>query len=113
MHQMMSAAMKECIEACERCHHVCLSMAMLHCLQRGGAHVAPPHFRLMRDCAEICQTSANFLLSGSPYHHKVCEACAEVCEACAKSCAGLDDMEECVDACQRCAESCLTMARPG
>jgi len=110
MHQTMKPAMKECIEACEHCHHICLSMAMMHCLQRGGAHVEPSHFRLMRDCAEICATSANFMLSGSQFHGDVCEACAEVCEACAASCEKLGDMQSCVDACRRCAESCRAMA---
>jgi hypothetical protein len=60
---------EECIKACVECHHVCLEMAMTHCLPLGGKHTEPDHFRLMMNCAEICQTSANFMLSGSDLHH--------------------------------------------
>ena len=110
MHQVMSQAMKECIKACGTCHDLCLSMAMRHCLRRGGEHVAPEHFGLMRDCAEICQTAANFMLAGSHHHQRMCSVCAAICEACAKSCSALDDMQECVAACEHCAQTCRQMA---
>ncbi len=57
-----------------------------HCLAVGGKHVEASHFRLMINCAEICQASTNFMLSGSVFHQKVCAVCAEICDACAKSC---------------------------
>ena len=63
--------MEECIQNCLDCHHVCLEMAMNHCLETGGKHVEPAHFRLMMNCAEICQTSANFMLSGSEHHKQL------------------------------------------
>lgn len=106
----MNQAMQQCIEACEECHRICLQTAMNHCLESGGKHVEPEHFRLMLSCAEICQTSANFMASTSPLHQRLCEVCAEVCEACAKSCERIGDMDECVQACRRCAESCRRMA---
>ncbi|TBN47189.1 four-helix bundle copper-binding protein [Pseudomonas sp. BGI-2] len=83
---------------------------MTHCLEAGGKHLEAEHFRLMINCAEICQTSANFLLSGSIFHHHVCGVCAEICEACAKSCEQVGGMEDCVRACRECAESCRKMA---
>mgnify|MGYP001121615838 CR=1 FL=1 len=106
----MNRAMTACIEACENCHRTCLAMAMTHCLTLGGKHVEPVHFRLMQNCAEICQTAANFMLSDSPLHAQVCGVCASVCEACGDSCARIGDMSDCVDACRRCAESCRKMA---
>jgi hypothetical protein len=109
MHQM-SSEMQSCIENCQNCHAVCLSMASTHCLEMGGKHVEPEHFRLMLDCAEICQTAANFMLRNSTMHQRVCAACAEICEACAQSCQMLDGMEECVEACRQCAQSCRQMA---
>ena len=33
---------------------------------------------VLLDCAEICQTSANFMLRGSPLHTNTCAACAIV-----------------------------------
>lgn len=101
-----SPMMKQCIKHCLECHRICLEMSMNHCLETGGDHVEPEHFRLMVNCADICQTSANFMLSSSKLHKVTCEACAKVCEACAESCAKVGGMEECVEACRTCAESC-------
>lgn len=104
MHQM-SAEMQRCIDECLRCYQVCLSAAMTHCLEQGGRHTEPKHFRLMIACSEICRTSAHFMLINSPHHKHTCRECAEICEECAKDCERLEGMEECVDACCRCAES--------
>jgi Domain of Unknown Function (DUF326) len=102
--------MQSCIDACDRCHRMCLQSAMNHCLESGGKHVEPGHFRLMMNCAEICQMSANFMLSNSSYHPQVCGLCAQICEACAESCDDLDGMEECAQACRDCAKSCRSMS---
>jgi hypothetical protein len=102
--------MQACIDACNHCHETCLHTAMNHCLVVGGKHVEANHFRLMINCAEICQTSINFMLSGSILHQKVCAVCAEICDACAKSCEQIGDMEDCVKTCRECADSCRKMA---
>ncbi len=102
--------MQSCIDACSSCHQVCLQMAMGHCLESGGKHVEPAHFRLMMNCAEFCQTSANLMLSGSIFSGQFCGMCADVCKACADSCSTLDGMEDCVLACKACAASCLSMS---
>ena len=109
MHHI-SPETQSCIDECRRCHSTCLSTAMNHCLETGGRHVEPKHFRLTIACAEICQTSANVMLMGSDLHRHTCAVCAEVCEECALSCAEVGDMQDCVDACRRCAESCRNMA---
>lgn len=99
-----------CIDACFACQKACLGLAMTHCLESGGEHVAPPHFRLMIDCAAICATAADFMLHKSQFHREVCSLCATVCGECAEDCARLDGMEECVAACRACAEACTRMA---
>jgi hypothetical protein len=66
----------------------------------------------MMNCAEICQTSANFMLSSSSHHAQVCRICAEICDACAESCDKLDGMEDCAKACRDCARQCRTMVGP-
>jgi len=106
----LSPEMEACIKTCQYCATTCLRTAANHCLEMGGAHVEPAHYRTMLDCAEICQTSANFMLRNSTLHNTVCRACAAVCEACAKSCETVGDMPDCVVACYNCAESCLRMA---
>jgi hypothetical protein len=103
--------MKQCIEDCERCYRVCFSMAMNHCLEQGGRHVEPEHFRSMTICADLCRLTADAMLANFKLHEELCRACSRVCEECAASCRKLDGMEECVDACEHCAKSCAAMLR--
>jgi hypothetical protein len=108
----MNPELQDCINACLDCHSICLE-AVAHCLQKGGRHAEAGHIRLLLDCAEICQTSANFMLRGSTLHKRTCAVCAEVCEQCAASCeqfGGDELMTACAEACRRCAESCRRMA---
>ena len=79
----------------------------------GGQHVEATHIRTLLDCAEICQTSANFMLRGSDEHKRTCAACAAVCQRCAEECARVTDdpvMQDCAETCRRCADSCEAMA---
>lgn len=109
MSYRVSDEMQACIDACLNCYDTCLGMAMGHCLEEGGEHVAPDHFRLMMACAEICRTSAHFMLIQSPHHRHLCQECADICDECARDCERLDGMKACVDACRRCAEHCRRM----
>lgn len=108
--QHLSAEMQSCVEECLRCHAICFSTAMNHCLEAGGEHVEKRHFTLMIACAEICRVSADFMLIGTPHHRHLCAECAEICSECADDCERIGDMETCVDACRRCAASCRLMA---
>lgn len=110
--QQLSPEMQECIDQCKSCHAVCIE-AINHCLMEGGEHAAPDHIRLLMDCAQICETAADFMLRGSSLHTETCRACAAVCERCADDCERFTDdqyMQQCADACRRCAESCRRMA---
>lgn len=108
--RQLTSEMRECIDTCLRCYAACLGTASTHCLEVGGPHVEPHHFRLMLACAEICRTSAHFMLLGTPHHRHTCRECAEICRECAESCAKVGDMDACVQACRACAESCVRMA---
>jgi hypothetical protein len=104
--------MEACIRNCQDCHRICLE-TIPHCLKKGGRHADPAHIRLLIDCAQICATSADFMIRGSPLHKASCGACATVCAACAEDCEGMADdaaMKRCAEACRRCAESCRQMA---
>lgn len=108
----ISREMRECIEECTTCHTICTETAQ-HCLYLGGEHASPEHIRTLLDCAQICQTSADFLTRGSEFHTSTCAFCAEVCRACEKECRKMGDdelMRKCADACASCAESCEKMA---
>ncbi|PSO54322.1 MAG: ferredoxin [Cyanobacteria bacterium QH_1_48_107] len=104
--------MQPCIQNCLDCHSICLS-TVTYCLQKGGQHAAPAHIRLMLDCAEICQTSANFMLKGSEFHGRTCGVCGEICERCAQDCDRMGDdaqMKACAEMCRQCASTCKQMA---
>ncbi|HEX2973768.1 MAG TPA: four-helix bundle copper-binding protein [Tepidisphaeraceae bacterium] len=110
----MSGQMQRCIDECSHCHAHCLSTVQ-YCLEQGGRHAEANHIRLMLDCAEICQTSANFMIRGSNLHTRTCAVCAEVCEQCAQDCDQFGDdqmMRSCAEACRSCAASCQEMAKP-
>ncbi|MCY1456241.1 hypothetical protein D9M68_680070 [compost metagenome] len=102
--------MEACISQCLGCYRNCLQTASQHCLEAGGKHIEPEHFRLMMACAEICRTTAHTMLIGVAIHGRVCAACADMCRACAESCTGLHGMAECEEACRRCAQACEKMA---
>ena len=94
------------------CHTICLE-TITHCLTEGGDHARPDHITLLLDCAEMCQTAANFMSRGSEVHALTCGVCAEVCERCAASCEQTGDdeqMRRCAEVCRRCATSCREMA---
>ncbi len=108
----ISMEMQECIDRCTECHQLCTDTAA-YCLQQGGRHADFVHMTLLLDCAEICQTSANFMLRSSELHGWVCGVCAEICKQCGESCEEFDSdeqMHRCAEACARCTESCRQMA---
>ncbi len=98
------------IEQALRCHTVCLASAMTECLERGGEHVRPQHFRLMMDCVAACHFAADLMAHKSQFHARACGLCAEICDTCAEDCARLEGMEPCVAACRSCADACRGMA---
>jgi len=54
-------------------------MAMNHCLEAGGKHVEPGHFKLMMAGAEMCQTAANQIVIGMRQYQHTCREGAEEC----------------------------------
>lgn len=105
--------MQDCITDCKACHDICM-ITIQHCLRIGGTHAEQRRLRMIADCSELSQTTANFMLRGSEHHQFVCHACAEICERCAENCSmvanGDIQMQACVEACRRCAVSCRAMA---
>ena len=108
----LSESIRECIERCTDCASICIE-TVSHCLSKGGKHADPHHISVLESCAEICATSAKFMLRGSELHTRTCEVCAEVCDACAQSCESIgteEFMKQCAQACRSCAESCREMS---
>jgi hypothetical protein len=110
--EQVSNKMQRCIKNCTDCHNICRD-TLTHCLERGGEHAQADHIWLLMDCAEMCMTSAHFMMHNSELHGATCSACAEVCDRCAEDCARFSDdrlMQACADMCRRCADSCRQMA---
>jgi len=105
-------AMDDCIEACLQCH-VVTTMTAQYCLAQGGEMADMSHVGLLLDTAEIAQTSANFMLRGSPFHTLACGVCAELCRACAEACRSIPGDDEhllhCAQICESCASHCEEM----
>jgi hypothetical protein len=110
--QTIDKAMQECIDNCTECHRTCVETSA-HCLDMGGEHASRMHQTALIDCAQICATSADFMLRQSPMHSLTCAACAEACRRCAEECERLMDgdavMEQCAETCRRCERSCEQM----
>lgn len=113
MKQAKREEIEACIKNCIECHASCVT-TLQHCIGLNGKHTEPAHLRILMNCAEICQTSANFMLSGSDFHAETCGVCAEVCQRCAVSCESIAEedvtMKRCADLCRRCADSCARMS---
>ncbi|HEY3345370.1 MAG TPA: four-helix bundle copper-binding protein [Anaerolineaceae bacterium] len=103
--------MLRCIQQCTSCHAVCLH-SMTVALYSRDLSRDDSLLRALQDCAEISQTSADFMLRGSPLHGLTCEACARICESCADLCEQYpenDNLNACAETCRSCADSCQTM----
>lgn len=109
----LDEAMEQCIQACLDCHHVCLE-TVRHRLRRQGREAAgTAHIRMLLDCAELCQTTADFICSESAFHGRLCALCADLLELCAERCEAFGDdpqMRACAEACRRCADFCRSLA---
>ena len=98
-----------CQEACRHCHEICRKTAF-DMSPAATQEVSLDDVRLLFECAELCQLSANWQLSGSQYCRQICAVCAQICRECESRCVGKAAREECEYVCRRCAESCEAMA---
>ncbi|HEY0901410.1 MAG TPA: four-helix bundle copper-binding protein [Micavibrio sp.] len=105
--------MAHCKHTAWSCRDTCQRTLFKHCLQMGDQHVAEEHVKLMMDCIDICQLTADFITRCSVNHTSVCQTCADICEKCAASCEAIggDHMIACAEACRKCAGTCHEMAQ--
>lgn len=104
--------LESCAQECIQCHSVTLE-TMNYCLGMAGDYNDPELLRLLRDCMEICQVNANFLIAGSFFHTKTCLIAAEICDATALACSQFEEdeqMKACQESCEQCANSCRRLS---
>jgi hypothetical protein len=90
------------------CHRMCEEM-IAECLRRGGEHASPDRIRMLTDCADICQITADFLVRNSEVASKMCGMCAEMCIRCAEMFERTGD-DQFAQKCRKCADACRQMA---
>lgn len=108
----MTDEMQQCIDICLQCHKTCEQL-LPYCLDKGGMHAERSHIQTLATCADICRTSAHFMMWNSDLYGKVCGICVDACLKCAEDCERMSEdpvMKSCADVCRKCAESCQQMA---
>lgn len=103
--------MNECIQNCLNSYKVCEET--LAKSFKENFHKDPAYLVLLKSCAEICHTTAKFMMMQSKFHMELCGICAKVCTECADVCESMEkvSMKECIAACRKCAESCIEMSQ--
>lgn len=91
-----------CIDACLAAAADLRRLSELLVATRGHGPLA----RLLRDCAEVCTATAEYVRNESAFRARMLAACAELCEECAVACAAAPGLAAAVAACRRCAASC-------
>ena len=87
------------------CANVC-NETLAYCLTQGGEHVEQEHIKMLIDCVDVCNVTANLVGRGSEFADNFKEICAEVSKACEESCEGFEGdetMARCAEACRECA----------
>lgn len=109
--QHVHSKMDICIQNCLDCFKTC-EQTLAECFGKKGKHSESAHLILLKSCAEICHTSAKFMMMQSKYHTHLCGVCAEVCQDCAASCEAIGDesMKKCAEVCRKTAQSCSEMS---
>ena len=90
-----------CVDACNTC--------AVACLDEENASKMKNCIKMDLDCAEICQTSINFITRDSLYTKEILQMCFKLCEACALECGihtGMEHCVKCAERCKQCANEC-------
>ena len=102
--QALIQKLNDCIAACLHCSDACLETdnpkMMVSCI------------RTDRECATICQATANLLAQDGIDAAKLVKLCAETCRRCEKECSqhNHDHCKKCAAACRACAAACESYA---
>jgi len=98
----------EAIRNALECHRI-TTLCLQHCLTMSGIHSEQRHITVLKECADLCQITADFMIENSDFSDEICNLCARLCELCAESCFVVDPndliMEACISSCRECAAS--------
>jgi hypothetical protein len=100
---------QQCIQDCLNCQQVCLQSADAG-QQAGSDSAKMDHLQMLRDCAELCLTTAHFLQHGSPLAGYLCQAAEQVTTICSNECDQTGD-SDCANACRNVSWSCNQLTK--
>jgi hypothetical protein len=96
------------VQHCEAtCEHM---VSQLLCYK--DVHARALQIQFLRDCADICTTTAAYLARQSPLAPSIANLCAYICEVCGNECKKFPDPESqrCSQICLNCAQECRAVA---
>jgi len=106
--QYLNAPLVKTIQDCEAtCEHMIHHLNMHQFPEPRGNQAI-----LLRDCADICGLTANFIARGSVFAKYTAALCACVCQTCGQECARFPDQmsQNCARVCLNCAQACGAFA---
>jgi hypothetical protein len=107
-HTMMFPNVLRTVQDCEAtCEHM---ISLL--LGYQDVHARALQIQFLRDCAQICATTAAYLARHSPLTTSIANLCAYICEVCGNECKKFPDAESqrCSRVCLNCAQECRAVA---
>ncbi|WHH58438.1 four-helix bundle copper-binding protein [Petroclostridium sp. X23] len=102
---------KNLVDVIHNCQAVCEHMTSI-LKKRSDVQMRVMQLELLRDCADICGLTANYVARDSMYAKSAAELCACICESCARECSRFPDAESqhCAQVCMHCARECRAFA---
>ncbi len=101
---------QQCIATCLKCAAICNYCATA-CLEQDDANQMARGIQLSRECAYICNVTAQVMSMGGMSIQSMCEICEVVCNACNEECFKFnkEHCAECADICRRVAIECRSV----
>lgn len=109
MDKKTRSMMQECINKCWEVSR-CGNEAIYESLKMGGKYSELEHLALIMNCVKICESTAQFVVSRSPFMQLLCGLCAKICEDCAEECEKIGDSPGFVSTCRENAVICKSIA---
>ena len=97
------------IQDCEAtCEHL-----INHIKKMNDCQMRAKQTMLLRDCADICGLTANYIARDAIFKRHSAILCADICDACGKECDKFPDKESrnCAQICFHCAMQCRAFSR--
>jgi hypothetical protein len=99
------------VKTIQECEMICEEMTG-YLKTRQNIELRMQQLELLRDCADICSSTAKCIARNSDYAGCFADLCAKICKACSKECLKYSDKmsKKCGYICKNCAQECQKYA---